>query len=37
MTIKEVSEKNAISQDTLRLYERLNEIHNVTRTYEGIR
>ena len=32
MTIKEVSEKYGISQDTLRYYERVNVIPKVTRT-----
>lgn len=34
MTIKEVSEKYGISQDTLRYYERVNVIPKVTRTSE---
>lgn len=37
MTIKEVSEKYAISQDTLRYYERVGMIPPVTRTKGGIR
>jgi len=37
MTIKEVSEKYGISQDTLRYYERVNVIPAVTRTSGGIR
>ncbi len=37
MTIKEVSEKYGISQDTLRYYERINVIPAVTRTSGGIR
>ena len=37
MTIKEVSEKYGISQDTLRYYERVNVIPKVTRTSGGIR
>ena len=37
MTIKDVSEKYGISQDTLRYYERVNVIHKVTRTSGGIR
>ena len=37
MTIKEVSEKYGISQDTLRYYERVNAIPAVTRTAGGIR
>jgi MerR family transcriptional regulator, aldehyde-responsive regulator len=37
MTIKEVSEKYEISQDTLRYYERVNAIPAVTRTAGGIR
>ncbi len=37
MTIKEVSEKYGISQDTLRYYERVNVIPTVTRTSGGIR
>ncbi len=37
MTIKEVSEKYGISQDTLRYYERVNVIPAVTRTHGGIR
>lgn len=37
MTIKEVSEKFAISQDTLRYYERIGMIPAVTRTASGIR
>ena len=37
MTIKEVSEKYGISQDTLRCYERVNVIAKVTRTSGGIR
>ena len=36
MTIKEVSEKYGISQDTLRYYERVNVIPKVTRTSGGI-
>ena len=35
MTIKEVSEKYGISQDTLRYYERVNVIPKVTRTSGG--
>ena len=37
MTIKEVSEKYGVSQDTLRYYERVNVIPTVTRTSSGIR
>ena len=37
MTIKEVSEKYEISQDTLRYYERVNAIPAVNRTAGGIR
>lgn len=37
MTIKEVSEKYDISQDTLRYYERVGMIPSVTRTSSGIR
>lgn len=37
MTIKEVSEKFGISQDTLRYYERVGMIPHVTRTSGGIR
>lgn len=37
MTIKEVSEKYGISQDTLRYYERIKVIPKVTRTAGGIR
>ena len=37
MTIKDVSEKYGISQDTLRYYERVNVIPKVTRTSGGIR
>ena len=37
MTIKEVSEKYQISQDTLRYYERIGVIPKVTRTSGGIR
>lgn len=37
MTIKEVSEKFEISQDTLRYYERVGMIPPVTRTPGGIR
>lgn len=37
MTIKEVSEKFDISQDTLRYYERVGMIPPVTRTPSGIR
>ena len=37
MTIKEVSERCGISQDTLRYYERVNVIPAVTRTSGGIR
>lgn len=37
MTIKEVSEKYGISQDTLRYYERVGMIPPVTRTDGGIR
>ena len=37
MTIKEVSEKFDISQDTLRYYERIGMIPPVTRTASGIR
>lgn len=37
MTIKEVSEKYNISQDTLRYYERIHVIPKVTRTSSGIR
>jgi DNA-binding transcriptional MerR regulator len=37
MTIKEVSEKFGISQDTLRYYERVGLIPPVTRTPSGIR
>ena len=37
MTIKEVSEKFDISQDTLRYYERVGMIPPVTRTANGIR
>lgn len=37
MTIKEVSEKYDISQDTLRYYERVGMIPHVTRTASGIR
>ncbi len=37
MTIKEVSQKYNISQDTLRYYERIGMIPKVTRTASGIR
>ena len=37
MTIKEVAEKYHISQDTLRYYERVKMIPEVTRTSGGIR
>ena len=37
MTIKEVSEKYGISQDTLRYYEKIGVIPTVTRTSGGIR
>ena len=37
MTIKEVSEKYHISQDTLRYYERMQMIPRVHRTSGGIR
>ena len=37
MTIKEVSEKYDITQDTLRYYERVGMIPQVTRTAGGIR
>lgn len=37
MTIKEVSEKYHITQDTLRYYERVGMIPKVTRTTSGIR
>lgn len=37
MTIKEVSEKYGVSQDTLRYYERVGMIPPVTRTSSGIR
>lgn len=37
MTIKEVSEKFGISQDTLRYYEKIGAIPPVTRTKGGIR
>ncbi len=37
MTIKEVSEKFVITQDTLRYYERIGMIPPVTRTSGGIR
>lgn len=37
MTIKEVSEKYHITQDTLRYYERVGMIPKVTRTPSGIR
>lgn len=37
MTIREVSEKYGISQDTLRYYERIGMIPEVTRTCSGIR
>ena len=37
MTIKEVSEKYHITQDTLRYYERVGMIPKVTRTLSGIR
>ena len=37
MTIKEVSEKYGITQDTLRYYERVGMIPQVTRTAGGIR
>lgn len=37
MTIKEVSERYEISQDTLRYYERVGMIPTVTRTAGGIR
>lgn len=37
MTIKEVSQKYSISQDTLRYYERVGMIPAVTRTSGGIR
>lgn len=37
MTIKEVSEKYDITQDTLRYYERVGMIPPVTRTIGGIR
>ena len=37
MTIREVSEKYGISQDTLRYYKRIGMIPEVTRTASGIR
>lgn len=37
MTIKEVSEKYHVTQDTLRYYERVGMIPKVTRTLSGIR
>lgn len=37
MTIREVSEKYGISQDTLRYYERIGMIPEATRTASGIR
>lgn len=37
MTIKEVSEKYGISQDTLRYYEKIGAIPPVTRTAGGVR
>lgn len=37
MTIKEVSEKYSVSQDTLRYYERVGMIPPVTRTSGGMR
>lgn len=37
MTVKEVSEKYSITQDTLRYYERVGMIPEVTRTSGGIR
>lgn len=37
MTIKEVSQKYNVSQDTLRYYERVGMIPSVTRTISGIR
>lgn len=37
MTIKEVSEKYGVTQDTLRYYERVGMIPTVTRTAGGIR
>ena len=37
MTIKEVSEKYGITQDTLRYYERIGMIPSVKRTSGGIR
>lgn len=37
MTIKEVSEKFGVSQDTLRYYERVGMIPPVTRTASGLR
>ena len=37
MTIREVSEKYGFSQDTLRYYERIGMIPEVTRTASGIR
>ena len=37
MTVKEVSEKYNITQDTLRYYERIGMIPKVTRTSSGIR
>ena len=37
MTIKEVSEKYGISQDTLRYYERIGLIPRVKRTKGGVR
>lgn len=37
MTIREVSEKYGVSQDTLRYYERIGMIPEVTRTASGIR
>ena len=37
MTIKEVSEKHNISQDTLRYYERIGMIPEISRTPGGIR
>ncbi len=37
MTIKEVSEKYGVTQDTLRYYERVGMIPRVTRTAGGIR
>ena len=37
MTIKEVSEKYDISEDTLRYYERIGLLTNITRNQNGIR